>query len=82
MSLHTWPDGTPRSTGNAFDWYAQRPAVDPIKAKRKEKAKREYAKKLEKRGLTAVQVKRNAVTRTNKETNLSSFVLNSRKAPR
>lgn len=78
MNFHD--DGTPKSTGNAFDM--SRFTVDPEQAKKKAKAKKIYQQKLARRGLTQADMQKKSATRKNPPALLGSFVPKSVRAPR
>lgn len=81
----TWEDGTPRSTGNAFD-------ISPLpltteqkrKLRKREQRMREYDRKLARQGRTRKTVTKAQVTRKNRMADLGAFagLSNSEKAPR
>lgn len=74
--MTTWPDGTPRSTGNAFD--VQPAAVD----KKLQKNQAKYDAKLEREGRTRAEVAIAKAMRKNHFVSLAGYKTNSEKAPR
>jgi len=81
----TWEDGTPRSTGNAFD-IEPRPLTpdDQKKLRIREQRIREYDRKLAAQGRTRKAVTKARVTRKNRTAYLGAFAgpSKSQKAPR
>jgi len=85
LTAQTWADGTPRSTGNAFD-IAPRPLTPEQQKKQRirEQRVRAYDRKLAAQGRTRKAVGKALVTRTNRNAHLGAFagLSNSEKAPR
>jgi len=79
----TWPDGTPRSQGNAFS-IPPRPTAeaDALNEKIRLRNLKRYDQKLAEQGRTRADVQKKAATRVNPEASLAAFIPNSKTAPR
>ena len=83
--MSTWPDGTPRSTGNAFDWIVKPVPLTREQLRLKKQAayeKEAYTRRLAKQGRTRKDVQIKRVTRVNAEACVTSFIPKSVRAPR